>query len=237
MQRASDRPKLSRLNILVGGPRSEWPPALAAGQISGPWIGVDRGAIRLLELGITPIIALGDFDSSKQGEFERVQAAVKDLRQVGSAKDETDTQLGVRVAMTEFSADEIVIYGATGGRLDHLLANLFLPLETRFRAVVARLIFVDRQNEIRYFLPGRYQIDKLPEMRYLAFVTFGEVGGLTLSDERYQLDHVDIHQPISFASNEFVGQTATFSFTSGIVAVVQSTDLSDNRAERYNLNA
>ncbi len=30
-------------------------------------------------------------------------------------------------------ADEIEIFGATGGRLDHLLANLFLPLQSEFK--------------------------------------------------------------------------------------------------------
>ncbi|MCF6160100.1 thiamine diphosphokinase [Furfurilactobacillus milii] len=228
---------LERLNILVGGPQSEWPDDLVRGAVSGPWIGVDRGAIRLLQLGITPLIALGDFDSSTDEEFGRVRKAVSDLRQVGSAKDETDTQMGVSVAMTEFDAHEIFVYGATGGRLDHLLANVFLPLEPRYRAVVNRLTYVDRQNTMRFYVPGTYQLQRELDKRYLAFVTFGPVRQLTLPDERYHLDHADITRPVSFASNEFMGDTASFSFTSGIVGVIQSRDLKDNRAERYDLNA
>lgn len=214
----------------------DYPIQLETGQISGPWIGVDRGAIRLLERGITPEIALGDFDSSKAAEFAEVQQRVADVRQVGSVKDETDTQLGVTVAMTDYDADEIVIYGATGGRLDHLLANLFLPLEARFKDTVERLVMVDRQNTLQWYLPGSHQLTKEPDKQYLAFVTFGKVTNLTLPDERYHLDHANFEQPISFASNEFVGNKASFSFTEGIVAVIQSADLPDNRAERYDLN-
>mgnify|MGYP001199430591 FL=1 len=90
---------------------------------------------------------------------------------------------------------------------------------------------------MQFYLPGTFQIQKERDKQYLAFVTFGPVRQLTLPDERYHLDHVDITRPISFASNEFVGDTASFSFTSGLVGVIQSRDLKDNRAERYDLNA
>ncbi|HAT54664.1 MAG TPA: thiamine diphosphokinase, partial [Lactobacillus sp.] len=63
-------------------------------------------------------------------EFQRVNRGISEVLQFGSAKDETDTQLGIPVAMTEFNARKIVVFGATGVRLDHLLANLFLPLDT-----------------------------------------------------------------------------------------------------------
>ncbi|GKT02618.1 thiamine diphosphokinase [Furfurilactobacillus entadae] len=232
-----ERLRVPRVNILVGGPTSDWPQSLVTGQISGPWIGVDRGAVRLLDLGITPGVAVGDFDSATQAEFERVQSQVPELKQVSSVKDETDTQLGVKTAMTRYDAAEIVIYGATGGRLDHFLANLFLPLEPQFAALTERLVFVDRQNTIRFYHPGEHQLAKEADKRYLAFVTLGPVTGLTLADERYRLDHVDVARPVSYASNEFVGTTAHFSFTSGVVCVIQSTDQPDNRAERYDLNA
>ena len=50
--------KVKKLNVLVGGPTQQWPDTLKSGQIEGPWIGVDRGAIRLLQLGIKPEIAV-----------------------------------------------------------------------------------------------------------------------------------------------------------------------------------
>lgn len=36
---------------------------------------------------------------------------------------------------------QIDLIGATGGRLDHLLANLWLPLEDRFRPFAPNLRF------------------------------------------------------------------------------------------------
>jgi thiamine pyrophosphokinase len=43
-------------------------------------------------------------------------------------------------------------------------------------------------------------------------------------DAKYRLSHSDFTYPISLASNEFVSDTATFSFDSGLIAVIQSKD-------------
>lgn len=47
---------------------------------------------------------------------------------------------------------------------------------------------------------------------------------LTLPDEKYQLDAVYNAYPISWASNEFSGNTGHFSFDAGVLAVIQSRD-------------
>ena len=39
-------------------------------------------------------------------------------------KDDTDTQLALRLAHND-RADEIVVWGGTGDRIDHTLSNLF----------------------------------------------------------------------------------------------------------------
>lgn len=50
---------MKTINIMVGGPASEIPDLAqyTSGEIS--WIGVDRGAKRLLDRGIIPTIAMG----------------------------------------------------------------------------------------------------------------------------------------------------------------------------------
>ena len=40
---------MQKINLLVGGPKTEWPTELVNGKIKGPFIGVDRGALKLLE--------------------------------------------------------------------------------------------------------------------------------------------------------------------------------------------
>ncbi|GAX01134.1 thiamine diphosphokinase [Secundilactobacillus silagei] len=215
---------MTHLNLLVGGPTSEWPEQLSAGKVSGDWIGADRGTLRLLKLGITPLVAIGDFDSLTADELKRVKGAVADIRQAKPEKDETDTQLAVTVALHEFHYDRLDIYGATGGRLDHFLANLWIVLEPRYRQFAPKIRFIDRQNTITFYAPGSYEITKEPDKKYLAFVTLEQVNNLTLPDEKYNLQGKNVTRPISYASNEFVGDTGHFSFDSGMVAVIQSKD-------------
>lgn len=215
---------MTQFNLLVGGPTSEWPETLHDGTVTGQWIGGDRGTLRLLELGISPVVAIGDFDSLSASEYERVQQNVTDIRKAIPEKDETDTELAITVAFHDYHATHLDVYGATGGRLDHLLANLWLVLKPRYRQYADRIRFIDRQNTVTFYLPGQYEIHKEPDKKYLAFVPLEAVGDLTLPDEKYHLDHEDVPYPLSYASNEFVGSLGHFSFTSGMLAVIQSKD-------------
>lgn len=217
---------MSRWNILVGGPTERWPEILKNDPkaIPGNWIGVDRGSFRLLKMGIIPKIAIGDYDSLIASERDWLEQNVKDIRYSIPEKDDTDTELGLKVALFDVNASEIVIYGTTGGRIDHELVNLFMLLEPRFRPFAERVTLIDKQNTIRFYLPGHHTIQKEPDKKYLAFVSLTKVDNLTLFDEKYQLDHFSSDDPISWASNEFIGDHATFSFQSGLVAVIQSKD-------------
>lgn len=214
----------TKLNLLVGGPQELWPESLLNNQVTGDWIGIDRGTLSLIKLGIDPLVAIGDFDSMSMEELDLVKNHVTDIRQSIPEKDDTDTQLGLVVALNEFNADYIDIYGATGGRIDHFLANLWLVLEPRFHKNASKIRMIDRQNTINFYLPGNYQITKEPDKKYLAFIPLTPVSGLTLRDEKYRLTNFNANRPMSFASNEFVGNTGHFSFDSGVVCVIQSKD-------------
>ncbi|EHO51144.1 thiamine diphosphokinase [Lentilactobacillus kisonensis] len=213
------------LNLLVGGPIDLWPQALKNGQIKGDWIGVDRGNLHLIHMGIDPLVAIGDFDSLKPAEFQLIKDHISDIRQSIPEKDDTDTQLGLKVAIEEHHADRLDIYGATGGRLDHFLANLWMVLEPRFKEYAPKIRMIDKQNTITFFLPGDYTISKEPDKKYLAFVALTPMEHLTLFDEKYRLDDYQVKRPISLASNEFVGNEARFKFASGVMCVIQSKDI------------
>ncbi|MCP9332073.1 thiamine diphosphokinase [Lentilactobacillus hilgardii] len=213
------------LNLLVGGPIDLWPAELKAGKMNGDWIGIDRGNLHLIDMGIDPIVAIGDFDSLKPEELKLVKTHVKDIRQSIPEKDDTDTQLGLKVAIEEHHADRLDIYGATGGRLDHFLANLWMVLEPRFKKYAPKIRMIDKQNTITFFLPGEYDIKKEPDKKYLAFVALTPMDHLTLFDEKYKLNDYQVKRPVSLASNEFVGNKARFKFASGVMCVIQSKDI------------
>ncbi|QBO37510.1 thiamine diphosphokinase [Periweissella cryptocerci] len=215
---------MKKLNILVGGPVDQWPSELTAGAVVGEWIGVDRGAFRLLKLGITPKVAVGDFDSLSETEREWLTTQVQDIRRVKPEKDETDLELALTIAQNEYQADEIVIYGATGGRIDHLLSNIWIFSQPRFQQFIGKVNLVDRGNSIRFYAPGNHTIVKEADKKYLGFINLTAVEHLDLADERYELHDWSSPTPYSWSSNEFKGTVNHFSFTQGIVMVIQSKD-------------
>ncbi|MBM7687369.1 thiamine diphosphokinase [Enterococcus ureilyticus] len=212
------------MNILLvaGGSPDKWPQLNA--KDFDYFVGIDRGSLYIVEQGWSLDIAVGDFDSLTIEEQQLIQKHAKEVKKAQVEKDDTDTQLALALTFKKFPEAEITIIGATGGRLDHFLANLWLPLEPRFQAFVQQIKLKDQQNSISYYMPGKYRVEKEAEMNYLAYCCLTPVEQLTLLDSKYTLDHVDVVVPTSYASNEFVGTTATFSFASGMVAVIQSTD-------------
>lgn len=210
--------------IVAGGRPALWPQLSDYLNDATAWVGVDRGAYYLIERGILPTVAVGDFDSLSLVELEAVQALVTDIHYSVPEKNDTDTQLALLWTLKTYPQVPIKIIGATGGRLDHFLSNLWLPLESRFQADIERIELVDQQNTISYYLPGDYTLEKDERMAYLAYVCLTAVENLTLYDAKYQLVDCQTTLPKSFASNEFIGETTRFSFSSGIIAVIQSKD-------------
>lgn len=209
------------VNLLVGGPTANYPADLTT--IPGPWVGADRGALRLVKRGIQPVMVVGDFDSIDAAELQTVKDALVGAVVVKPDQDHTDTQLAIKSIFEQLQPDEVHLYGATGGRLDHLLANMWLILDPVFRQWAPQIKLIDKQNSVQFFLPGDYQITKEADKRYLAFVPLMPMH-LTLPDEKYQLDAAYNAYPISWASNEFSGNTGHFSFDAGVLAVIQSRD-------------
>ncbi|KAF1295245.1 thiamine pyrophosphokinase [Enterococcus sp. JM4C] len=188
------------------------------------FVGVDRGGLFLTERGYPLTLAVGDFDSLSASEKESVLSKAGKVLESQPEKDDTDTQLALQSVFEQFPEAEVTLIGATGGRLDHLLSNLWLGLEPRFQPFLSRFVLRDKQNSLRYFTPGEYRVYKEPEMKYLAYCCLTPVNELSLFESKYLLDKQDIPYPYSYASNEFVSDTASFSFSEGLIAVIQSKD-------------
>lgn len=215
---------MERLRLLIGGPISEWPEELAKGTLAGPWAAADRGAHRLLALGHVPVLTVGDFDSMTPSEREQTLAQLPRVVSAKPEKDETDTELLLDIVERELQPDLIEIYGATGGRIDQLLSNIWIFTQPRFQQLATKVILIDRTNRVSFYLPGTHAITHTPGMNYLGFMPLTPVTGLTLIDEKYKLTNWQ-GNPFSFSSNEFDGDVNHFSFESGMVAVIESRDL------------
>ena len=207
--------------LLAAGGRSETWPDLINYDV---FVGIDRGAFYLFNAGFPLTLAIGDFDSLTPEELVQVKTQAEAFIQAPPEKDDTDTQLALAETLKRYPTAAIDLIGVTGGRLDHLLANLWLVLEPRFQHYAANIRLLDRQNSIRFYLPGSHLITHEKGMNYLAYCCLTPVVNLTLRDSKYVLNNMDVSYPTSYASNEFVTETAAFSFDEGVIAVIQSRD-------------
>ena len=89
-------------------------------------VAVDGGAEAIARAGLVPDVLVGDMDSISMATKASLEEQGVEMVLLRTAKDETDAEAALRLAVDR-NADEITVYGALGGpRLDHLMANLFL---------------------------------------------------------------------------------------------------------------
>lgn len=194
-------------------------------QSEGFVIGVDGGASAAWEEDITLDLALGDFDSIEQSKDGVIKKQVKEVLTFPSEKDDTDAELALLYVMENLEAKNIYLYNWSGGRQDHLYSLFMLVLQERFEALIPKLQFISESNRIAYYLPGEYQLNKEESMDYLSFILLtSEVSQLTIEGAKYSVKKMDYQEPRALISNEFLTNSAYFSFEKGIVAVIQSRD-------------
>lgn len=193
-------------------------------------IAVDAGLRHTEMLGIHPDVVVGDFDTLGK---ERLLAYQKDSSLQWEIhkpeKDETDTELAFSTAFSR-GVGELAVLGATGGRLDHELANIHLLAQCLKNGVDAAIY--DEKNKI-YLLDAKLHGGKsfLREQVYGKYVSFlpltERVLGITLRGFKYPLTERDIsvfENPSLCVSNEVAEETARMTFRQGTLICIESHD-------------
>lgn len=213
------------INILAGGPEELLPNLTLYDNEETIWLGVDRGVYTLISKGIHPTYAFGDFDSVTKIELQKIEEVVSSIAKFKPEKDETDLELALNWALNE-QPKNIRIFGATGGRLDHLFANVYLLLKPMLKNKQIEIEIIDCKNIIYLKNPGTYTIEKNLEKKYISFVPLVSViEHLTLEGFKYPLKnrHIPIGSTLCI-SNELIQKQGTFSFSNGILLVIRSSD-------------
>lgn len=127
-----------RAFVIAGSPVGQrpWDVSPAPGDFV---VAADLGAQHALAWGWPVDLLVGDLDSLPAEVAERVVGAGARIVRVPAAKDETDTELALANALSQ-RPEEIVVCGATGGRTDHLLANVLLLARPDVAALDIRLV-------------------------------------------------------------------------------------------------
>lgn len=187
-------------------------------------IGVDRGIEFLYHKKIIPSYIVGDFDSAQQEivDYYRNETAVP-IKEYNPAKDASDTEIAVRLAMT-LGCSELIILGATGGRVDHLWANV-QTLTIPFHAGIDACI-LDPRNRIR--LIGGETVLKRSECfgPYFSLFPLGqEVYGFNIKGAKYPLkNHTLTPYDSLCVSNQLEAEEVTINFSTGTVILMETRD-------------
>ncbi len=188
-------------------------------------IGVDKGLEFCYRNHVIPDWILGDFDSiSKEViDWYREQQEIP-IRQYKPEKDDTDTRLGMELAL-KLGSDKIFLLGATGGRLDHYMGNLQSLLITARKEKEGWIL--DEQNAITVRRAGKICIHKEEQFgKYVSFFSMGdEVTGLSLTGFQYPLDGYTLKNSDGIAvSNQLLDDCGIIEFETGYLMMVLSKD-------------
>lgn len=161
-----------RAILVCAGPQEEVPDLQTFHQHDDFLVGVDGGVQTIESFGLTCDMTIGDFDSlGYVPEGAIVHPA---------EKDETDLELALRTVSEMNRFEDIIIVGASGGRLDMTVQNVYLLKQYP----EARL--VTKREEVRYLAAGAYIVEA-GSYHYLSFIPLVP-STLSLAGVKYPLD-------------------------------------------------
>lgn len=134
----------------------------------------DGGLRHTKSLGISPDLAVGDFDS--YGKSENIESIV-----YPSHKNLTDGEIAVDYAL-ENGYSDILMLAMTGTRLDHTFTNIFQL------AKKGNITLIDDDNEV-YFIKDKLILNGKKGKTISIIPVFSDLVGVTATGVYYPLDN------------------------------------------------
>lgn len=185
-------------------------------------IAADSGAATAFELGLHVDDLVGDLDSVSPRDLARVEAGGGRIQRHPAAKDATDLELALAVAVT-LDPKRIIVLGGASGRFDHLLAGALLLASPAWAGVDSTGTHVEawlgraRVTVVR----GSAELAATPG-ELVSLLAVGAVArGVTTAGLLYPLREEDLPPGSSRGvSNEFTRESATVTVAGGVLLAV-----------------
>ncbi len=173
----------------------------------------DGGVDVLKKTSLTPDLIVGDFDSANDpNAYEGVETVRLEVRKI-----DTDTMHCAQLAL-ERGFREFLFLGATGGRMDHALANLSVLLWLEARG--AHGVISDSYNEISLLHTGE-NVFKISPGTTVSVIPFGSSGAkLSYTGMSYPLENGEVFAEYPYTISNFaVSDTVTITLHHGSALV------------------
>ncbi|EPU50986.1 thiamine pyrophosphokinase [Streptococcus agalactiae str. Gottschalk 992B] len=164
------------------------------------FVGIDRGSLFLLKNGLSLDMAVGDFDSITEDEL----LYIKHYCSIVSASPEA----------------QVTVFGAFGGRIDHMMSNIFLPSDTDLEPFMSQI----KDTKHSDYLPsGKNQVSRIEGMSYVSFMPESE-STLQISGAKYELNKSNYFKKKMYSSNEFMTSPIEVELKDGYLIIIYSKD-------------
>ena len=175
-------------------------------------IAADGGLLTLQKAGIQPQTVIGDFDSL--GTIPGHEQVVV----LPTVKDVTDTWAAIEWAK-ERGFREFHLYGCTGGRVEHTLANI--QTAAALAEAGMHCLIYDKEQIITVICNETISFPS-EKTGFLSVFSYTDIcGDVTLEGLKYELEHAELTNRFPLGvSNEFVGKEAFVTVRQGIAVVV-----------------
>lgn len=184
-------------------------------------IAVDGGAELCALAGITPDVAVGDFDSTAASTLGALRDAGVEVETFPAEKDATDLELALATARMR-GTTEVLIVGAVGGRLDHTLA--VVGALARERSVRPELV----EPDVHCWLlaaDARRSISLAGDGALVSVMAVSGQAVVSVTGTKWELGAARL-EPLAGlgVSNVLTAGTATIEVAEGVVLVVSASE-------------
>lgn len=222
---------MSKRAVILGNGRLRTSPDLRTRLKQADVIVCADGGLRIAHaLRISPTAVVGDLDSAPAHRVRWAKRLGASVRQYSAAKEKTDTELALELAVQE-GATDIEFIGVLGGRVDHALANVYLLRQAAARGVRARIV---HGSEELFLVDGVASIDGSAGDRVSLLPLSERVEGVTLHGLKYALTGATLARGSTLGvSNEIVHAPASVRISQGLLLVVVAHRRTRRRGHKH----
>jgi thiamine pyrophosphokinase len=206
--------------IFVNGEVTDYAPLRAWLRADDYLVCADGGLRHCLAVGRTPHAVVGDLDSAEPELIKQLATQGMVIERHPPAKDKTDLELAVEFALRK-GADELLLLGALGGRLDQTVANLLLLAGSNWPVPIA---IAEGEQLAQVLRSGERLVLTAPIGSTVSVLALSaEVTGITYTGLEYPLENFTlVLGSTRGVSNVIVHAPATIQIDDGLLLVVQT---------------